>query len=376
MSEKVNKIDFMILIPIIILIALSLGVVYSASSSWSILKKGDSSIMFKNHLWKVAIGIFFLFLFSRIDYNYLKKFRKYIVIAGLGTLAYVLIFKMIIHGASRWIFLGGYSFQPAEFAKFALIVNIAYLLVRKKDYIKSFYYSYLPLITHVLLIVVLIASQPKFSTALLVLVTSVMLFLIAGVQIKHILFTGLFLLPVTGFYALSTGYIRERLFDYKQQTVGEDSVYQVVQAIIAFGNGGFFGVGPGKSIQKELFLPQSYDDFIFSIVGEEYGFVGVTLVIVMFGLFIYRGLKLSKLVEDEFAKYLSFGITIIIGLHAVVNMLVATGIIPTTGVTLPFISYGGTSLIFNSIAVGILLNISTQRNKPIGAVLNGVDSKT
>ena len=149
----------------------------------------------------------------------------------------------------------------------------------------------------------------------------------------------------------------------------EMQVTSLSQAIIGFGNGGLLGVGPGNSNQREFFLPQSYDDFVFSIVGEEYGFWGVTIVILLFGIFVYRGLKLAKNLQDDFGKYLAFGITIIIGLNAVINMMVATGMIPTTGQTLPFISYGGTSIIFNSIAVGILLNISTHRLQPKGALL-------
>ena len=167
-------------------------------------------------------------------------------------------------------------------------------------------------------------------------------------------------------YILSKPYIMSRLFSYSEQTSGGDTNYQLSQAIIGFGNGALFGVGPGNSNQRDFFLPQSYDDFVFSIVGEEYGFIGVTIVILLFAIFIYRGLRLSKNLEDDFAKYLAFGITIVIGMNALINMMVATGIMPTTGVTLPFISYGGTSIIFNSIALGILLNISTFRNKPKG----------
>jgi cell division protein FtsW len=159
-----------------------------------------------------------------------------------------------------------------------------------------------------------------------------------------------------------------RLFSYSEHTSGGDANYQLSQAIIGFGNGALFGVGPGNSNQRDFFLPQSYDDFVFSIVGEEYGFIGVTLVILMFAIFIYRGIRLSKNLDDDFAKYLTFGITIVIGMNAIINMMVATGIMPTTGVTLPFISYGGTSIIFNSIALGILLNISTFRNNVKGAL--------
>jgi cell division protein FtsW len=195
-----------------------------------------------------------------------------------------------------------------------------------------------------------------------------MLFWIGRVKVKHMAITVLSLIPIAAIYVLSKPYILNRIFSYKEHTSGGDTGYQLSQAIIGFGNGGFWGVGPGNSNQKEFFLPQSYDDFVFSIVGEEYGFWGVALVILMFGIFIYRGLKLAKFMQDDFGKYMAFGITVIIGLNAIINMMVATGMIPTTGQTLPFISYGGTSLIFNSIAVGILLNISTHRLQPKGAL--------
>ncbi|MCX7878539.1 MAG: FtsW/RodA/SpoVE family cell cycle protein, partial [Ignavibacteria bacterium] len=170
-------------------------------------------------------------------------------------------------------------------------------------------------------------------------------------------------------YALSKPYVMNRIFSYKEHASGGDAAYQLSQAIIGFGNGGFWGVGPGNSNQREFFLPQSYDDFIFSIVGEEYGFLGVMLVVAMFVIFSVRGFRLARITEDDFGKYLAFGITLVIVLNAVINMMVATGIIPTTGQTLPFISYGGTSIIFNSVAVGILLNISTYRTCNKGELL-------
>jgi cell division protein FtsW len=369
MEAKVNKIDLWILIPVLALITFSLGVVYSASSSWSVKISGDSGFLFRNHLARVIIGVFLIFLFSRMSYLHLISWRKLLMASALIMLLYLLFAGVeATKGAARWIRIGGFSFQPADFVKYALLINLAYLLSKKKDYVGSLYYGYLPMLGYVLIVVSLIAMQPNFSTASVIFLSSFMLFWIAKVKVKHMAVTVISLVPFIVLYIVSKPYIMNRIFSFHEHTTGGDTGYQLSQAIIGFGNGGLLGVGPGNSNQKEFFLPQSYDDFVFSIVGEEYGFAGVTLVVLMFGIFIYRGLKLSKAMQDDFGKYLAFGITVVIGLNAVINMMVASGIIPTTGQTLPFISYGGTSLIFNSIAVGILLNISTHRLHTKGAL--------
>lgn len=371
MEHRINKIDLWILIPILALITFSLGVVYSASSSWSAkMSGGDSAMLFRNHLMRAGMGIFLIFMVSRISYLNLIKFRKYLMGAAVILLLYLLFAGVeTTKGAARWIYIGGFSFQPADFVKYALLINISYLLAKKKDYINNLYYGYLPVLGYVLLVVALIALQPNFSTASVIFISSLMLFWVGKVKMKHMAITVLSMLPAAILFILSKPYILNRIFSYQEHTTGGNTSYQLSQAIIGFGNGGFLGVGPGNSTQRDLFLPQSYDDFVFSIVGEEYGFWGVSIVIILFAIFVFRGLKLSKSLPDDFGRYLAFGITIIIGMNAVINMMVATGIIPTTGQTLPFISYGGTSIIFNSIAVGILLNISTYRTQPKGALL-------
>lgn len=371
MEHRINKIDLWILIPILALITFSLGVVYSASSSWSAkMSGGDSAMLFRNHLMRAGIGIFLIFMVSRISYLNLIKFRKYLMGAAVILLLYLLFAGVeTTKGAARWIYIGGFSFQPADFVKYALLINISYLLAKKKDYINNLYYGYLPVLGYVLLVVALIALQPNFSTASVIFISSLMLFWVGKVKMKHMAITVLSMLPAAILFILSKPYILNRIFSYQEHTTGGNTSYQLSQAIIGFGNGGFLGVGPGNSTQRDLFLPQSYDDFVFSIVGEEYGFWGVSIVIILFAIFVFRGFKLSKSLPDDFGRYLAFGITIIIGMNAVINMMVATGIIPTTGQTLPFISYGGTSIIFNSIAVGILLNISTYRTQPKGALL-------
>lgn len=370
METRINKIDLWILIPILALITFSLGVVYSASSSWSAKMSGDSTLLFRNHLIRAGLGIFLIFLVSRISYLHLLNYRKWLMGAAVIMLLYLLFAGVeSTKGAARWIYIGGFSFQPADFVKYALLINIAYLLAKKKDYIGNLYYGYLPLLGYVLIVVSLIALQPNFSTASAIFLASMMLFWVGKVKVKHMAITFISMIPAAVLFILSKPYILNRIFSYQEHTTGGNSSYQLSQAIIGFGNGGFLGVGPGNSNQRELFLPQSYDDFVFSIVGEEYGFIGVSIVIILFAIFIFRGLKLSKSLNDDFGRYLAFGITVIIGMNAVINMMVAAGMIPTTGQTLPFISYGGTSIIFNSIAVGILLNISTYRMQPKGALL-------
>lgn len=370
METRINKIDLWILIPVLALITFSLGVVYSASSSWSVKLNGDSSYLFRNHLLRAGLGVFLIFLFSRINYQHLVRYRKWLMGGALIMLFYLLFAGVeTTKGAARWIRLGGFSFQPADFVKYALLINIAYLLAKKKDYVSNLYYGYLPILGYVLAVVALIALQPNFSTASAIFISSMMVFWVGKIKMKHMAVTALSIIPVAFLYVFSKPYILNRIFSYREHTSGGDASYQLSQAIIGFGNGGIWGVGPGNSNQREFFLPQSYDDFVFSIVGEEYGLWGVSLVILLFGIFIYRGLKLSKVMQDDFGRYMAFGITTIIGMNAIINMMVATGMIPTTGQTLPFISYGGTSIIFNSIAVGILLNISTWRQQPKGALL-------
>jgi cell division protein FtsW len=320
--------------------------------------------LFKHHLVRAVIGIVMIFIFSRVDYRNLITFRRILLFVSIILLLYLLVAGVeITKGASRWIRLGGFSFQPSDLVKYALMINLAYLLAKKKEYITSLYYGYLPMVFYVLLFVSLIALQPNFSTASMIFITSIMLFFVGNVRIKHILVTIASMVPLAVLFILSKPYIMNRIFAYQEQTSGSEANYQVSQAIIGFGNGALIGMGPGNSTQRDFFLPQSYDDFVFSIVGEEYGFIGVLLVIALFLIFIYRGLKLAKNADEAFGRFIAFGFTVIIGLNAIINMMVATGIVPTTGVTLPFMSYGGTSIIFNSIAVGILLNISTHREK-------------
>ena len=356
------KIDILILLPIVLMMLFSISVVYSASSSFSMEKFSDSNYLFRNHTIRVFLGLVLIFLFAKIDYKYIQKYSKYIIWLAIFLLIFVFVLSSgPIKGASRWIQVGPFSFQPSDFAKYALIIYLAALLARKKEYIGLLFKGYLPILFYILLVTALVAIQPNFSVSLIIFTTSILMLLLTEAKIKHIFFTLIGLLPVGILFVMSKAYILERLSSHSEYTSGGNSNYQLQQAIIGFGNGGILGIGPGHSLQREFFLPEAYGDFIFSIIGEEYGFIGTSLIILLFALLLYRGFKTAKTVEDDFGKYLAFGITALLTFYAIINMSVATGVIPTTGVPMPFVSYGGTAIFFNAIAVGILLNISSHR---------------
>jgi cell division protein FtsW len=368
------KIDIWILIPVLLLLMFSIGLVYSASSDYSISKFKDANYMFKLHLIKVLMAIILIFIFAKIDYKYYQKYSKWLILLSVIFLVLVFIIGVSIKNVNRWINFGPISFQPSDLAKYTLILFIANLLVKHKNKITDLYKGYLPVIISIMIVCVLVAAQPNFSTSLIIFGSSMLLLLISQVKFKHIFITGITLLPAAIFFVLTKSYIRNRIENYADFTSSGTAQHQLNQAIIGLGNGGILGVGGGNSLQKQFFLPEAHGDFIFSIIGEEYGFLGTFAVIFLFALLLIRGYKVAKKIPDEYGKYVAFGITTVITAYAVVNMSVACGVIPTTGVPIPFISYGGTALIFNSIAIGILLNISSYRNEPPDAFDNEIEN--
>lgn len=356
------KIDVFILIPVLILMLFSIGAVFSASSTFSFERYQDSNYLFKQHGIKVILSIITIFIFAKIDYRYLEGISKPLIWITIAFLIFTLFGgKGPIKGASRWINLGPLSFQPSELARYTLVICTAALLARKRDYIYLLYKGYLPIMFYVLLITGLILIQPNFSVAMIIFSTCMLMIFLSQARIKHIIFTLLALSPAAVIFVLSKDYIIGRITSYADYQSSGNSSYQLQQALIGFGNGGLIGIGPGNSNQREFFLPEAHGDFIFSIIGEEYGFIGTFFLLALYFIILIRGFKVAKDFKDDFGKYLAFGIVTLITLNAIVNMSVASGVIPTTGVTLPFVSYGGTSILFTSAATGILLNISSHR---------------
>lgn len=357
-----NKMDWLLFLSVIALMLFSLAVVYTASSTISELKTGASDTLFLSHLGKILMGIVLIIVVSAIDYNHYKKFTKIAIFLSILLLIVVLVGGSSAKGASRWIDIGPISLQPSEFAKFAMIFHFAAMLERKQEVIKDFESGFVPFIVWTLLICILIALQPNFSTMMVIFMISFAMMFIGNVNLLYLIYTGLIGVILAGVYAISAPYRMERITSYLS---GDDASlhqmsYQLRQALIAIGNGGIAGVGVGQSRQSHMFLPESYGDFIFSIIGEEFGFIGLLLIILLFGFIFYRGMKIAKNAPNAFGYFLSVGIVVTFSLYVFINAGVNTGLLPTTGLPLPFISFGGTAILIYSMAVGVLLNISKQ----------------
>ncbi|MCZ7558066.1 MAG: FtsW/RodA/SpoVE family cell cycle protein [Bacteroidia bacterium] len=361
MKPKTGHIDLYVFLSVLALMMFSVGVVYSASVSISGIRHGgDSDYLFRTHAVRVVMGVGALFLGMFVNYHSYKNVSKILLIIALAMLAYTLVGGAVVKGAQRWISFGPLRFQPSEFAKFALVIHLAVLLSTKQRYIHDFRNGFLPLMIWIFSVVGLVFLQPNFSTGAIILGISFMVLFVGRVQLKHIAGVALAALPVVLVYAVSADYRWNRIMAHfgGESAGGSAGTYQIEQAVIGLGSGGVFGVGMGMSKQRELFLPESYTDFIFAIVGEEYGFIGALLVLALFLVIMVRGMKIAKRATDDLGRFLATGITVTITVYAVINTMVTTGLLPTTGLPLPLLSYGGTSILFTAYALGILLNIS------------------
>jgi cell division protein FtsW len=361
-----NHIDIWLLIVVLGLMVVSLGVVYSASAEWSLKRFETQSHYLDLHAIKILLSISALFAGLSIPYGFYRKFTKLALMIAVLLLIITFILGGEAKGAVRWLRFGGLGFQPSEFAKFALLFHISLLLATKGENIKDFKKGFLPVIIWIAAVTGLVLAQPNLSTGVMLFVLTVVLLYVGRVRFTHLL--GMILVAVCLFtlyilfmaYVLKRPYQLQRIMHFVQGNPNGKHNYQLWQGIIGFGNGGLFGVGPGESRQRDLFLPESYNDFIFSIVGEEYGLLGTLVVLGAFLFVMLRGFRIAKYAKDDFARFLAIAITSTITLYALVNASVALGIFPTTGLPMPFISYGGSSLMLSAFSIGVLLNISAH----------------
>ena len=355
--------DIRISIAIITTILFCTGVImiFSSSGIYSLQERGDSTYFLKRHLLFLAIGFVFMLCAMAIDYRWLQKYAKPLLVLAIFLLVMVLMpgLGKESYGAQRWFRLGGFHFQPSEFAKLAMIIYLADFLSRKQNKIAGFKEGFLPLMMILGVVCLLILKQPDMGTSVyLALITLIMLF-IAGTKIQYLTAVFLMSLPLFYFLVMSKPYRMARIMAFLDPWQDSQGIgFQLSQSQIALGSGGLFGVGLGKSMQKLFYLPAAHTDFILSIIGEELGLLGTYAVIILFGLFLWQGARIAKRISHPFGYYLSIGIILMIGLQAVINIGVSIGALPTKGLPLPFVSYGGSALIFNMIAVGLLLNIS------------------
>jgi cell division protein FtsW len=368
LDQPSGSYDLKLMFPVLILVTIGIIMVYSASSALAFKKFGTDFYFLKKQALFAMAGFIGLVCARHFPYSHLKSFAYPILLASTVLLGAIFIpgIGYSAGGSARWIRIAGFTLQPSELARLAMIIYLAYSLDKKNGELNSFYVGFLPHVVVLGILTALIALQPDFgSVVILGAVTWLMLF-VAGVRLLHLIPSLLLLVPIGYVYMVSAGYRARRLmsfWDPWQYSANEG--YQIVHSLMAFGTGGIWGTGIGQSYQKLHYLPEPHTDFIFSVIGEELGLLGVTIILSLYILIIWRGISIAKNADDSFGSFLATGITSAIAIQVCTNMGVSLGLLPTKGLTLPFLSYGGTSLLVNMASIGLLMNIGTRsHNQP------------
>lgn len=355
------KMDKILFFTVIILSIFGLLMIYSSSSIWANYKFNDSFHYIKYQGVFFIIGLLFMIIVSKIDYKLYYKYSNLILICSFILLILVLIpgIGSIRNGSRSWFGIGPFGIQPSEAAKISLIIFTSKYLSLSDDYIDSYIKGVFPILIVVGIIFGLIMLQPDLGTGLILFVSIIAILFIAGVSMKFFIYGGVIGLIGVIILIIIAPYRMDRITSFINPWSDElGTGFQIIQSLYAIGPGGLLGNGYLNSIQKHFYLPEPQTDFIFSIIAEEFGVVGAFIVVGLFCLLFYRGISISSRCNDSFGKYLSFGILFQLIFQAIMNLCVVVGLIPVTGVTLPFISYGGSSLIVSMISMGIILNIS------------------
>ena len=366
-----NQFDFVLCITVFILLAMGIIMVLSASAPSALSTTGNSYTFVGKQFGFAVVGIVLMLVISKIDYRFLKTYYWPIYFASWLILLLVLVPKLgvSVKGATRWVNLGFTQFQPSELTKTGMIIFYAGYLTDHKSDLTDFWKGFIkPLLYTLPPFAILLFVQNHLSVSLVIIIVTVAMMVMGGCRIKHFAGSAAFItlgfgtiigmLQMTG----KGGFRLERISTFFNPWAdAQGTGYQMVQSLYAIGSGGVFGVGLGESKQKYLYIPEPHNDFIFAILAEELGFVGCVFVIALFAIFIWRGLLVSMKAPDMFGSLLAVGITTLVGAQAIINIAVVTATIPTTGMALPFFSYGGTALLILLCNVGVLLNISRAR---------------
>lgn len=350
-----RSIDVWLFAAFFLLILLGIIMIYSASAYYAEGYFGDNFFFIKKHLLWLFIGLIAMGLAYNFPYRRMSGKTGLLLLLALGIMVYLAFVK------KRWFIMGPVHFQGVDVAKFALIFFLADSLSRKEGDLQDYSRGVFPHFFYLFLFGLLSILQPDFSsTVMLIMIGFTMLF-VSPVKIKHILVTGLGVIPFLILAISLNQYMRDRLTAHSAMEENiMDKAYQVNQSLISLGSGGIFGVGYAESKQKMFFLPEAHTDFIFSIIGEEWGLIGTTLVVILFLIILYRGVKIASNSFDRFSFYLTVGITAHFVFYAMIHMMVTLHLVPPTGLPMPFISYGGTFMVFSCIYAGLLLNLSNQ----------------
>ena len=358
------KVNYTLVISVIILSLFGLLMIYSSSYIWAEYKFDDPFKFVKNQGIFLIVGIVLMFYISKIDYKKYFKYSNKIFLVCFILLILVLFFGTERNGSKSWFGVGSFGIQPSEFMKLAMVIFTSKYLYNNRKDMNNIKKGVIPILALTLLVFGLIMLQPDFGTGVIMVMGVIGLLFVGGVNLKF--FLKALLIGVGGIVALivAAPYRLKRILSFLNPW--EDPLgagFQIIQSLYAIGPGGLFGFGIGGSRQKHFYLPEPQTDFIFSIISEEFGFLGVLIVSSLFITIIAVAIKIALKCEDLFGKYLAFGIIFQLGFQALLNLMVVVGLIPVTGVTLPFLSYGGSSLLITLIGIGIVLNISRYQKE-------------
>jgi len=358
-------IDLTLLSCVLALVAVGSVEIYSSSAVYALQKFGSSTYFLMRQAIYVTLGLGAMYLGATTDYRRYQRVTFLLLFGSLALLGAVLVVGARVNEARRWFHVGPLSFQPVEVAKLALVVYLAYSLARKRDKVQFFTVGFMPHLAVCGAMMALLLKQPDLGSAMILGAATLVILFIAGTRLSYILLALLAATPLVYHSIVSTAWRLKRLLAYLDPwQFRRGTGYQITESLIAVGSGGFSGLGLGDGKQKLFYLPEAHTDFILSSIGEELGFVGLAGVLALFVVILWRGVRAALGARDAFGAYLAAGLTTIFALQALVNTGVVLGALPAKGLTLPFVSYGGTSLVVSMYLAGIILNVSRAEGPP------------
>jgi cell division protein FtsW len=355
-----RPIDLVLLAAVLGLLSIGTVAIYASTAAQSYLRFGDSAYFLERQLVFLGLGAAAMWFGARFDYRRLYHLTYPLLLLALLLLAAALTMAPV-NGARRWIHLGPLTFQPVELAKLALITYLAYSLRRKAEKVKTFTIGFVPHLVVCCGMMGLLLAQPDLGSSIILGATTLAMLFVAGARVSYILLAVLAAAPVGYQLIVGTPWRMQRFLAYfNPEAFSSEEAYQFLQARVAMGSGGLHGVGLGDSRQSLGYMPEAHNDFILAPIGEELGFIGVAVVLGLFAVVLWRGLRAALGARDVFGGYLAFGVTIMFALQALLNVGVVLGVVPNKGITLPFVSYGGTSLIATMFLGGLVLNVGRR----------------